>query len=413
MGQTVQPYPSPDAQDKRLRELLQHAYDNAPAVHRILDGAGVGVGDVAGVGDLAKIPITTKERLLELQRDEPPFGGFLAVDLAELRHIFVSPGPLFDPQSAPHRGLGFQHAFAAAGIGSGDVVLNTWSYHLVPAGLAMDEALTDLGATVIPGGFGNSEQQADLIIRLGVTAISASTGFFVTLAEKLEELGHQLPDAWNVRVAFLGGEFGDWMAKRRRLEERYGIRTTSAYATGDLGVVGFECEKQEGYHLSPDVIVQVCDPETGAPLPAGEVGQIVATPFNAAYPLIRFGTGDLSFMIDAPCGCGHDAPRLAPLQGRVGLAVKAREIFIYPVHIQDLASRVPGASRAQAIVSRPGSREQIEVVVELEAGADEESVRTRVEEEFRSLTRLKVDELRLVPAGTIAGEEPFVVDRKD
>lgn len=405
-------YPSRDELEQRLREHLARAYDRAPAVTRILDEAGIDPSDIT-VDDLAEIPVTTKERLLEMQREDPPFGGFLGVDMADLQHVFVSPGPLFDPVGPGHRGLGFQHAFRAAGIGADDIVLNTWSYHLVPAGLAMDEALTEIGATVIPGGVGNTEQQAQLIVQLGVTAISASTGFFVALAEKLEELGHDLPADWNVRVAFLGGEFGDWMAKRRRIEERFGIRTTSAYATGDLGTVGFECEEQDGYHLTPNLIVQVCDPDTGTPRPDGEVGHVVATAFNDAYPLVRFGTGDLSMMIPEPCPCGRIAPRLAPLQGRVGLAVKAREIFVYPLHVTDLTARVREITRAQAVVRRPGSREEILLRLELTDGADEAEVRAHVEEEFRSLTRLGIDEIEVLPTGSIAGEEPFVVDQKD
>lgn len=406
-------YPSRKEQNDRLKEHLARAYERAPAVRRILDDAGVSPDEVAGVDDLRRIPVTSKERLLELQRDDPPFGGFLAVDPSKLKHIFVSPGPLFDPQDAGHRGLGFQRAFSAAGIGPGDIMLNTWSYHLVPAGLAMDEALTDIGVTVVPGGVGNTEQQAELIVKLGVTAISASTAFFLTLAEKLEELGYTLPDDWDVRVAFLGGEFGDWMSKRRRLEQRYGIRTASAYATGDLGVVGYECQERDGYHISPDLIVQVCDPESGDPLPDGEVGQVVATPFNEAYPLVRFGTGDLSFVMTGACPCGRDAPRLAPLQGRVGGAVKAREIFIYPVHVQQLTERVEGIARAQVIVRRPAAREEVHLRVELTADADEASVRSQAEREFRALTRLGIDRLEVVEPGTIATEEPFVIDEKD
>lgn len=406
-------YPSLREQADRLREHVLRAYENAPAVRQILDGVGVAPRDVDGVEDLRRIPVTSKERLLELQRAEPPFGGFLGVDAKELKHVFVSPGPLFDPQAAGHRGLGFQRAFAAAGIGPEDIVLNTWSYHLVPAGLAMDEALTDIGATVIPGGVGNSEQQAQLIIDLDVTVITASTGFFMTLTEKLEEQDHILPDDWNVRVAFLGGEFGDWMSKRRRIEKRYGIRTTSAYATGDLGVVGYECEQQDGYHLSPDIVVQVCDPQSGEPLPDGEIGEVVATAFNDAYPLLRFGTGDLSFMMTDSCGCGRQAPRLAPLQGRVGLAVKAREIFIYPVHLQELAKRVDGVARAQAVVRRPETREEVHVRLVLTDQAGEPGVRIEAKEEFQSLTRLSVDRMEIVEPDSIATEDPYVIDEKD
>jgi len=178
-------------------------------------------------------------------------------------------------------------------------------------------------------------------------------------------------------------------------------------------VVGYECVQQQGYHLSPDIVVQICDPTSGEPLPTGQIGQIVATPFNDAYPLVRFGTGDLSYLMEGACSCGDPSDRIAPLQGRVGLAVKAREIFLYPVHIQQLAERVPGLRRAQAVVRRPAEREEVLLRAELEPDADEQSVLERIHEEFRSITRLGIDELELVSPGAIAGEEPFVVDRKD
>lgn len=399
--------------DERLRAVVQRAYEHAPAIRELLDGAGIRPDEIGGADDLARLPVTSKERLLELQRENPPFGGFLGVEPSELRHIFVSPGPLYDPQSAADAGLGFQVAFAAAGIGPGDVVLNTWSYHLVPAGLIMDEALTALGATVIPGGVGNTEQQAQLIVELGVTAVTASTGFFVALAEKLEELGYELPRQWQVRVAFLGGEFGDWMGKRRRLEERYGIRTSSAYATGDLGVVGYECQAQEGYHVRSDVIVQVCDPDTGVPLADGEPGEVVATALNDVYPLVRFGTGDASSILPDPCSCGDPSPRVAPLLGRTGQSVKVREIFVYPRHVDQLAVRVPAALRAQAIVTRPESREEIHLRLEVDDGADPAAVEAAVRETFTTLTRLRLDSLDLLAPNTIAEDEPLIVDRKD
>lgn len=392
---------------------MQHAYERAPAVRELLDGAGVPPDEIRGIDDLARLPVTSKERLLDLQRQSPPFGGFLAVDPSELRHIFVSPGPIYDPQAPAEAGFGFEVAFGAAGIGRGDVVLNTWSYHLVPAGLIMDEALTALGATVIPGGVGNTEQQARIIVDLGVTAVTASTAFFVALAEKLEELGHELPRDWKVRVAFLGGEFGDWMGKRRRLEERYGIRTTSAYATGDLGVVGYECERQEGYHLRDDVIVQVCDPATGAPLPDGEPGEVVATALNHTYPLIRFGTGDASFLMPEPCACGNPSPRLAPLLGRTGQSVKVREIFVYPRHVDELAVRVDGALRGQAFVTRPQAREEVLLRLEVEDGADGAAVEAAARETFTALTRLRLDAVELLAPGELPEDAPFLVDRKD
>jgi phenylacetate-CoA ligase len=395
-----------------LRELVAHAYASAPAITELFDGAGVRPEDIREADDLARLPVTTKERLLELQRERPPFGGFLAVPVADLRHVFISPGPIYDAQSHDHHGYGFESVFGAIGVGPDDVVLNTWSYHLVPAGLVMDEALTALGATVIPAGVGNTEQQAHAIIDLGVTVIAASTGFFIALTDKLGELDFDLPADWRVRAALLGGEFGDWMGKRRRLEQRFGIRTTSAYATAELGVVGYECERAHGYHVAPDMIVQICD-VSGAPLPPGESGEIVVTPMNRAFPILRFGTGDASFLESDPCPCGDPAPVLAPLLGRVAQSVKVREIFVYPRHVEDVGIRAPGIGYAQAVVTRPGSREEVRLLVEPAPGVDRGALEEHARDAFTTVSRLRLDELVFVPADSIPRDEPLVLDRKD
>ncbi len=394
-----------------LPAQLRHAYDDAPAVRRLMDGASVAPDDIRSVDDLVRIPVTTKDRLLELQHADPPFGGFLAVDPQQLRHVFVSPGPLFDPQGPDEIGLGFQRAFRAAGIGPGDIVLNTWSYHLVPAGLVMDEALLDVGATVVPGGVGNSEVQAELILKLGVTVVLASTPFFITLAETLTGRGHRLPEEWNVRLAFLGGEFGNWMAKRRRLEQQYGLTTSSAYATGDVGLIGYECTAQEGYHVADNLFVQVCDPTTGEPLPDGERGEVVVTTANPTYPLVRFGTGDVSYVLP-PCSCGDPAMRLAPLQGRVGQAVKAKEIFIYPRQAEETGLRLTGVDRTQVVVTRNGSRDHVLLRLETPGGEAAPDLVGQASEIFLGLARMRPDEVRIEAPGGISADEPLVVDRR-
>lgn len=394
-----------------LPAQLRHAYDNAPAVRRLMEQASVAPEDIRSVDDLVRIPVTTKDRLLEMQHADPPFGGFLAVDLDQLRHIFVSPGPLFDPQGHAETGLGFQRAFRAAGIGPGDIVLNTWSYHLVPAGLAMDEALLAVGATVVPGGVGNSAVQAELVLKLGVTVILGSTPFFITLVETLTEQGHRLPDEWKVRVAFLGGEFGDWMAKRRRLEQQYGVTTSSAYATGDVGLIGYECTAQEGYHVADNLLVQVCEPTSGEPLAVGERGEVVVTTANPTYPLIRFGTGDVSYVLP-PCACGDPAMRLAPLQGRVGQAVKAKEIFIYPRQAEETGLRLAGVDRAQVVVTRTGSRDHVLLRLETSGGEATPELVRQASEAFLALARMRPDDVRVEAPGGISADEPLVVDRR-
>jgi len=391
---------------------LQHAYTNAPAIRQLMEQASVTPDDIRSPEDLARIPVTSKDRLLELQHADPPFGGFLAVELSQLRHVFVSPGPLFDPQGHEEIGLGFQRAFIAAGIEPGDVVLNTWSYHLVPAGLAMDEALIAVGATVIPGGVGNSEAQAELILKLGVTVVLASTPFFITLAETLTGNGHRLPDEWRVRLAFLGGEFGDWMAKRRRLEQQYGVTTSSAYATGDVGLIGYECRMQDGYHVRAGLLVQICEPTTGEPLPDGERGEVVVTTANPTYPMVRFGTGDVSYVLP-PCPCEDPAIRLAPLQGRVGQAVKAKEIFIYPRQAEETGLRLSGVERAQVVVTSNGSRDHVLLRLETADGQAAPGLAERAAETFQALARMRPDEVRFELPRSISVDEPLVTDRRD
>lgn len=394
----------------RLRDIQGRAYERAPAIRAILDDAGVAPSALTGNEALAQIPVFKKERMIDIQRANPPFGGFLAADEADIARIFVSPGPINEPQlRGENDHFGFGEAFAAAGIGPGERVLNTWSYHLVPAGLALDDGLRSTGATVIPSGTGNGEMQARLVLDLDVTCICASTAFFVTLAETIEAMGHSLPAQWSVRSALLGGEFGDWMGKRRKLEARYGIRTFSVYATADFGIIGFESGREDGYEIHSDRIVQICDPVSGAVLPAGEPGEIVVTTLNTGWPLIRFGTGDVAI-----ARCLHadgTVARISMLQGRVGQAVKAREIFIYPRQIEDLVIAVPGLLRAQAVVSRPAHREEVTLNLLLDDGVDAGEVRLKAAERFRELSRLKADHILIVD--DLPGDMLLVIDRKD
>lgn len=394
----------------RLRVIQTAAYDRAPAIRAILDDATIAPSALTGGEALARIPVFKKERMIDLQRERPPFGGFLAAPESDIARIFVSPGPINEPQlrtEADH--FGFGEAFSAAGIGPGDRVLNTWSYHLVPAGLALDDGLRSTGAAVIPSGTGNSEMQAKLVLDLEVTCICAATAFFVTLAETIEGMGRSLPDQWSVKSALLGGEFGDWMGKRRKLEARYGIKTFSVYATADFGIIGFESGGEEGYEIHRDRIVQICDPVNGAPLPAGEPGEIVVTTLNAGWPLIRFGTGDVA--IARALHADGTVSRISMLQGRVGQAVKVREIFVYPRQLEDLVIAVPGLARVQAVVARPAHREEITLNLVIDGDADATTVRAQAAERFRELSRLRADDIAVVSA--LPEDAPLVVDRKD
>ena len=395
----------------RLRATQETAWQMAPAIRAIYERAGMTPADLRTAQDMTRLPVTSKDELLALQQSHPPFGGFLAAREEDIAHIFVSPGPLNEPHLRSDRdGHGFAQVFQAAGVGPGDRVLNTWSYHLVPAGLLLDQGIVACGATVIPAGTGGAELQAKIVLDLGVTCICASTAFFMTLVETLEGLGHELPRAWKVRSALLGGEMGDWMGKRRRLEERYGIRTFSTYATGDFGLIGYEQKGQEGYAIHEDRLVQICDPVTGLPVAAGTPGQIVVTTLSPGWPLIRFGTGDVACALETgDDGC---VSRIGQIQGRVGQAVKAREIFIYPRQLEELAIRIPGVRAAQAVITCPGNREEVTLRLAVEPSARQDSLAQTVAQEFQTLSRLKPDHFEWLAADALVAETVLVVDRK-
>lgn len=380
---------------KRLAELHSAAILRAPALRRRFDEAGLSPASLAEPGQLESLPVLKKETLLDMQAADPPFAGFLNCDPSEIQHVFVSPGPICEPLlRSDATGLGMDRMFASAGIGPGDVALNTWAYHLVPAGLLFDRGLQSVGATVIPSGTGQTELQCTLIRTLRPTAFLGSTAYFQTIADTYFATGEDR--GWSFRHAFLGGEFGDWSAKRRSIEARYGLKTWSCYATADLGLVGYEKADTSCYHVHEDRLVQICDPATGRPLGTGETGEIVVTTLSRGWPMIRFATGDLARAL----AFSEDgfASKLSFLEGRVGEAVKVREIFVYPRHIRALAEKVAGLAEARAVVTREDGRDTITLEFVAADGLEE----GRVHEQFRAETRLKLDRAVRVGEFTIS-----------
>ncbi len=394
-----------------LRAAQQHAFERAPAIREIYERARMTPQDIRSAADLARLPVTSKDALLERQRRAPPFGGFLTVDEAAIQRIFVSPGPIYEPQLVDDQdGHGFAHCFQRAGLGPQDRVLNTWSYHLVPAGVLLDQGIAATGATVVPCGPGGAEQQAQLILELGITCICASTAFFLTLIRTRENMGHALPCAWKLKSAFLGGEMGDWMGKRRALESRYGIKIFSAYATGDFGLIGYEEADEEGYTVQPERLVQICDPQTGVPLPLGETGEIVVTTMNRGWPLVRFGTGDVAS--GRAASADGFVSHINLLEGRVGQGVKAREIFIYPRNVEEVLAQVPPIQRAQVVVTSQQHRETITLRGVLNPGGEAAMAEKALHEIFKQRTRLKLDAIEWISADDLAVDAPLLVDRK-
>ena len=391
---------------KDIAQAYAAAAEKAPGLKSRFTAAGFDPAAVTSVADLSRLPVMKKEELLKIQRENPPFGGFLASDLKDVGRIYVSPGPIFEPALSDGGGHGLDRLFKAAGVGPGDIILNTWMYHLVPAGLLFDEAAQAAGATVIPGGVGNTELQAQIIAETGVTSICASTAFFLTLADKVIETYGR--DAWKVKTAFLGGEMGDWMAKRRRIEAEYGVSTWAAYATADLGLVAYE-DGGEGYLVHPDRVVQICDPVSGEQVAHGEPGEVVVTARDATWPMIRFGTGDSAFALES--NADGTVSRISALQGRVGAAVKVREIFVYPRVVEEVVIGTPGAKAAQAVVVRENDRDMIRLSLVLEDGADASAAEAAAADTFKLHARIRADEVNIV--SELPENAELIVNQKD
>lgn len=369
-----------------IRQHIEQAYTNAPAIRRILDEAGVKPSDIQTVDDLGRLPVTSKDRLVELQQANPPFGGFLGVPMAELTRIYISPGPIYDPQGI-HDEIAAQsakEALSEMGFSADDLVLNTFMYHLVPAGLLLDESVRMLGATVIPTGPGNTEIQIKIILDLKVTAYIGTPSFLELIYEKAEQMG--IP-ALPIKKAFFTAE--PYRPSQREIfEGKYKLVTGQAYTTADLGIIGYEKPGEAGLIVPQNLIVQICDPETGEILENGSLGEVVVTSLSPVYPLTRFGTGDLSILdIDA-----NGRRRLRGWLGRSGDAIKVRGMFLHPNALQGAIGAFPNIQKFQAVIGRDGARDVVTLQIILSEGEiDEKALIQAVEVASRlSVNRVEV-----------------------
>ncbi len=394
-------------QARWLRRLVEYAWEQAPGVRRRLERAGLPPARVRSVEDLAQLPVVKKGELPDLQRADPPFGGFCTVSLSKVRRIFVSPGLIFEPMGPEVSGWHAETGFYAGGFRPGDVVLNTYAYHLTPAAHMLDEALALIGCTVIPTGVGNTDTQVQVARALGATGYLGTPSFLMTILKRAEEMGvGRLP----FEVAQVGAEALP-ESLRRTFEEEYGIFTRQGFGTADLGILAYECPEKSGMHLVEDAIVQVCDPQTGEPLPDGQTGEIVATVNNLTYPMIRFGTGDLTVIDGSKCPCGRTAARMLGWRGRVDEVTKVRGMFIHPRQADEVAARVTGVSRYQVIVSRQDHQDVLTFRVELAEGADARSVASKLEAAIREVMKLR-GQVEVVPRGTIPEGARKIVDER-
>ncbi len=404
--ETMSPSARRRYQDAWVAALVAHAWAKAPGVRRRLEKAGLAPGKLGGVDDLARLPVIKKSEMPDLQRADPPFGGFCTVPLSQVRRIFVSPGPIFEPMGPELGAWHLETCLYAGGFRSGDVVLNTFSYQLVPAAHELDEGLHLIGCTVIPTGVGNTEHQVAAAKALGATGYVGTPSFLMTLLKKAEELG---VGRLGFQVAQVGAEpFPESM--RKIFQETHRIMARQGFGTADLGMIAYECPEASGMHLVDDAVVQVCDPHSGKPLPDGQIGEIVATVNNRTYPMIRFGTGDLTVIDPSPCRCGRTAARMLGWRGRADEVTKVRGMFIHPRQVDETVARGGGVGKCQVVVTREGHEDVLTLRVEQAAGADPGTA-GKLTEAIREVMKLR-GKVEVVPPGTIPDGAKKIDDRR-
>ncbi|MHA7776376.1 phenylacetate--CoA ligase family protein [Roseibium sp. M-1] len=387
----------------RLPELLAHAAAKAEGWAAHLAGQ-----DLAAVTDraaLARLPVLRKSDLLEKQRAKPPFGGFLAGDLSGAARVFMSPGPIWEPQAPgldPWNGARSLHA---AGFRKGDLVLNAFSYHLTPGGFILDQGAIALGCTVFPAGVGNTDSQVEAIEVLRPAGFVGTPDYLKVLLDRGREQGR---DVSSIRKALVSG--GALFPSLREEYEAQGISVGQCYATADLGVIAYESEAKDGMVVNEDYIVEIVRPGTGEPVADGEVGELVVTNFNSLYPLIRFATGDLSRIIPGQSPCGRTNMRLAGWMGRADQRTKVKGMFVDPAQIAQIVAAHPEVSKARLAVSRVGEADAMTLSVETEAKGN--GLSDRVAATLREVTHLKGDVV-LVTLGALPNDGKVIADERE
>jgi phenylacetate-CoA ligase len=395
--------------NQSLVKMIRLGYKKSSRLKKIFDERNIDPRKIKSVKDLEQLPVISREQLVKLEKEEPPYGGLSAPNVVTDR-IFTSPGPVYEPhltEKDPIWGRGYY----AAGFRKGDIVLNAFSYHMVAAGLTFHSGLRRVGATVIPSGASSTENQVQLIRDLGATGYTGTPSFLMAIIRKAEEMGYNFKNNFKVRRASFVAEPLQ-PSLRERFEKEYGIDTYQMYGATEVGDVAYECQAKGGWHICEEVIVEVVDPTTGKQVNPGEWGEVVVTRLNNLFFLFRFGTGDLSKMITDRCSCGRTSLRLAGISGRVGEATKVRGMFIAPSQLKAVSSRF-GELRLQALVDREGFKDILTVRVEAEKeGFDRAKLENEFENVFREICTVKIDKLEFIEKGTLSEKDGLIVDRR-
>lgn len=390
------------AQLSELRDLLAWARPAATALERQL--VGIELSGLASREALASIPVLRKSDLLGMQNVAPPFAGLATAGNGMLKRLLMSPGPIFDPEGYAADWWGTARALHAAGFRKGDIVLNTFSYHFTPGAFIMESGAHALGCAVIPAGPGQTEMQIEAIASLKPTAYCGTPDFLKILLEKAEEAGKP---ALSIKRALVSG--AAFPPSLQQAIAAKGIEAYQAYATADLGIIAYESEARQGMIVNEGIILEIVRPGSNDPLPDGEVGEIVVTRLNKDYPLLRFGTGDLSKIIPGASPCGRTNRRLAGWMGRADQRTKVKGMFVDPAQIDAVAKKHPGLGRMRLVVSRENETDVMVLKVESVGGDD--SMTATIAASLQATTNLK-GAVELVAPGTLPNDGKVIADER-
>jgi phenylacetate-CoA ligase len=389
------------AQMAALSAQIAHAKARSPYFAALLED--VDPGAVRDRAALARLPVTRKSDLIELQRRVPPFAGMTAVPDGALGRIFSSPGPIYDPQGPKGDFWRMGRALYAAGFRRGDLVHNTFSYHFTPAGFMMDLGAQAIGCAVFPAGTGQTELQVAAIAGLRPAAYAGTPSFLKILLEKADELK---ADASSLKKAMVSGEallppVRDWLKAR-------GIDVRQSYGTADLGLVAYESVPMAGLVVDEGVIVEIVRPGSGEPVPEGEVGEVVVTNLGVEYPLIRFATGDLSAVAAGASACGRTNLRIKGWMGRADQTTKVKGMFVHPSQVHAIAKRHPEVLRARLVVTHDAERNDV-MTLHCEARGHADGLSAAIAGSLREVSKLR-GEVALAEPGSLPNDGRVIED---
>ena len=395
-----------------LPQQIAHAQQASPAFASIL--AGVDASRITSRAALATLPVTRKYELLQRQQEaratgaggaQSALGGFSTIGYGSaMPRIFASPGTIYEPEGTARDYWRMARAIYAAGFRPGELIHNCFSYHFVPAGSMMETGAHALGCTVFAGGTGQTEQQVQAMAELQPAGYIGTPSFLKIILEKAQEMGVALP---SVSKALVSGEafppsLRDWLAER-------GVAGYQCYATADLGLVAYETSAREGLVLGEDILVEIVRPGTGDPVAEGEVGELVITVLNRDYPLIRFGTGDLSAVLPGTCPTGRTNTRIKGWLGRADQTTKVRGMFVHPGQVAAIVKRFPQVQRARLVVS--GEMANDHMVLQVETQETAAGLAMQLQETMREVTKLR-GEIEMVPPGTLPNDGKVIEDAR-